>query len=72
MKSLWGRLYACIAEVRDAAGHASVTTTSVYTYVATDDDGEIGVYHCLCRFGHLVRLFFATLDYQTCMTRPGQ
>jgi integrase/recombinase XerD len=31
-----------LAEVRDAAGHASIATTSVYTHVAVDDDGEIG------------------------------
>ncbi len=31
-----------LAEVRDAAGHASIATTSVYTHVATDDDGAVG------------------------------
>ena len=31
-----------LAEVRDAAGHSSINTTSVYTHVATDDDGEVG------------------------------
>jgi integrase len=31
-----------LAEVRAAAGHASVLTTSVYLHVAVDDDGEIG------------------------------
>jgi len=31
-----------LAEVRDAAGHSSVATTSIYTHVAVDDDGEIG------------------------------
>ena len=31
-----------LAEVRDAAGHANISTTSIYTHVATDDDGEIG------------------------------
>ncbi len=31
-----------LAEVRDAAGHSSVGTTSIYTHVATDDDGELG------------------------------
>ena len=31
-----------LAEVRDAAGHASIATTSVYTHVAVDDDGVIG------------------------------
>ena len=31
-----------LAEVRDAAGHASIATTSVYTHVATNDDGGVG------------------------------
>ncbi len=31
-----------LAEVRDAAGHANVSTTSVYTHVVTDDDDAIG------------------------------
>lgn len=31
-----------LAEVRDAAGHANVATTSIYTHVATDDDGTVG------------------------------
>jgi site-specific recombinase XerD len=31
-----------LAEVRDAAGHANVSTTSVYTHVAVEDDGQIG------------------------------
>ncbi len=31
-----------LAEVRDAAGHANVATTSLYTHVAVEDDGEIG------------------------------
>ncbi len=31
-----------MAEVRDAAGHTNIATTSLYTHVATDDDGEIG------------------------------
>jgi len=31
-----------IAEVRSAAGHASLLTTSVYLHVAVDDDGEVG------------------------------
>ena len=31
-----------LAEVRDAAGHSNVAITSVYTHVATDDDGEVG------------------------------
>jgi integrase/recombinase XerC len=31
-----------LAEVRAAAGHASLLTTSVYLHVAVDDDGEIG------------------------------
>lgn len=31
-----------LAEVRDAAGHANVSTTSLYTHVAVEDDGEIG------------------------------
>ena len=26
----------------DAAGHANVATTSIYTHVATEDDGEPG------------------------------
>ena len=28
-----------LAEVRDAAGHANIATTSVYTHVVRDDDG---------------------------------
>jgi len=31
-----------IAEVRAAAGRASLLTTSVYLHVAVDDDGEVG------------------------------
>jgi integrase len=31
-----------LAEVRIAAGHASLLTTSVYLHVAVDDDGEVG------------------------------
>ncbi len=31
-----------LAEVRDAAGHSSVGTTSIYTHVATEDDGAVG------------------------------
>jgi len=31
-----------IAEVRAAAGHASLLTTSVYLHAAVDDDGEVG------------------------------
>jgi integrase len=31
-----------LAEVREAAGHASLLTTSVYLHVAVDDDGELG------------------------------
>src|SRR5262249_32443716 len=31
-----------LAEVRAAAGHASLLTTSVYLHVAVDDDGELG------------------------------
>ena len=31
-----------LAEVRDAAGHANVATTSVYLHVATEDDGQVG------------------------------
>src|SRR5271167_4418738 len=31
-----------LAEVRNAAGHASLLTTSVYLHVAVDDDGEVG------------------------------
>jgi integrase len=31
-----------LAEVRSAAGHASLLTTSVYLHVAVDDDGEVG------------------------------
>jgi integrase len=31
-----------LAEVRAAAGHASLLTTSVYLHVAVDDDGEVG------------------------------
>jgi site-specific recombinase XerC len=30
-----------LAEVRDAAGHSNIATTSIYAHVATDDDGEI-------------------------------
>ena len=31
-----------LAEVRAAAGHASLLTTSVYLHVAVDDGGEVG------------------------------
>jgi integrase len=31
-----------LAEVRAAAGHASLLTTSVYLHVAVEDDGEVG------------------------------
>ena len=31
-----------LAEVRVAAGHASLLTTSVYLHVCVDDDGEVG------------------------------
>jgi len=31
-----------LAEVRDAAGHASVATTSIYTHLAVEDDGAVG------------------------------
>jgi integrase len=31
-----------LAEVRIAAGHSSLLTTSVYLHVAVDDDGELG------------------------------
>ena len=31
-----------LAEVRDAAGHTSVVTTSVYLHIAVDDDGAPG------------------------------
>jgi integrase len=31
-----------LAEVRWAAGHASLVTTSVYLHIAVDDDGEVG------------------------------
>ena len=31
-----------LAEVRDAAGHSSVSITSVYTHVANDDNGRVG------------------------------
>jgi integrase len=31
-----------LAEVRAAAGHASLQTTSIYLHVAVDDDGEPG------------------------------
>jgi len=31
-----------IAEVRAAAGHASLLRTGVYLHVAVDDDGEVG------------------------------
>jgi len=31
-----------LAEVRDAAGHASIATTSIYTHVAVADDGTPG------------------------------
>ena len=30
------------AEVKSAAGHTSLLTTSVYLHVAVDDDGEVG------------------------------
>lgn len=31
-----------IAEVRDAAGHANISTTSIYLHVVSDDDGQVG------------------------------
>lgn len=31
-----------LAEVRDAAGHANVSVTSLYTHVAVEDDGSVG------------------------------
>ncbi len=31
-----------LAEVKTAAGHASIATTSVYTHIAVDDDGTVG------------------------------
>ena len=31
-----------LAEVRDAAGHSNIATTSVYTHVASEDDGQVG------------------------------
>ena len=31
-----------LAEVRDAAGHRNISTTSLYTHVANDDSGTIG------------------------------
>ena len=31
-----------LAEVRDAAGHANIATTSLYVHVAGDDDGKVG------------------------------
>lgn len=31
-----------LAEVRQAAGHANVATTSIYLHVAVDDDGKVG------------------------------
>jgi len=31
-----------LAEVRAAAGHASLLTTSAYLHVAVDDDGAVG------------------------------
>jgi integrase len=31
-----------IAEVRDAAGHANISTTSIYLHVVSDDDDSIG------------------------------
>ena len=31
-----------VAEVREAAGHSNVSTTSLYVHVCTDDDDEAG------------------------------
>ena len=31
-----------LAEVRQAAGHASVATTNLYVHLCTDDDDEVG------------------------------
>ena len=31
-----------LAEVQQAAGHASIATTSIYVHIAVDDDGAIG------------------------------
>ena len=31
-----------LAEVREAAGHSNVSTTSIYLHVAVDDEGAVG------------------------------
>ena len=31
-----------LVEVRDAAGHSNIATTSIYLHIVTDDDGEVG------------------------------
>jgi site-specific recombinase XerC len=31
-----------LTEVRDAAGHASLAVTSIYSHIAVDDDGRVG------------------------------
>ena len=31
-----------LVEVRDAAGHSNIATTSIYLHTVTDDDGEVG------------------------------
>ncbi len=31
-----------LAEVRDAAGHSNISTTSIYTHVADEDDSTVG------------------------------
>jgi len=57
-----------LVEVRDAAEHTSVSTISVYTHVAVEDDGTIGnifdfgVVACALRVsgreGHILVNFF--------------
>lgn len=38
-----------LAEVRDAAGHSSIATTSIYTHIATEDEGEVTEVYALSK-----------------------
>jgi hypothetical protein len=38
-----------LAEVKAAAGHASLLTTSVYLHVAVEDEGKVGDLFCFAR-----------------------
>ena len=38
-----------LAEVKAAAGHASLLTTSVYLHIAVEDEGKVGDLFCFAR-----------------------